>query len=295
VLLDLFMGCSSGGAAVDDGYGRQKIVHFRTLDWGMPALRRVVIQLDFVEHSDGPIVASSITYAGFVGVLTGVRKGLSMSLNFRPTHNGKGRLFSDALYWWHLTLVLLGWRRSIASVLRAFLLSSDGSGSRRDSSQRASQPSTYEQIIARVRSKRTSASTACYLCFCSGSEASVVEKDRVTAIVRSSNDFVVVTNSDDEPESGMKSMVKNPTYGAILDEIIEEAVERRQCAERNWRLMQREKRRLDVADVVDLVQRYPTTNEMTHFACVMDPDDGRVVWCRRWKRPVGARWIREHT
>jgi hypothetical protein len=35
VLLDLFMGCSSGGAAVRDGDGDGvKNVHFRTLDWG---------------------------------------------------------------------------------------------------------------------------------------------------------------------------------------------------------------------------------------------------------------------
>ena len=46
VLLDLFMGCSSGGAAVRDESGRSKMVHFRTLDWGMPTLRRVLIQLD---------------------------------------------------------------------------------------------------------------------------------------------------------------------------------------------------------------------------------------------------------
>ena len=60
------------------------MLHFRTLDWGMDPLRRVICQLDFTTKPHGPIFASTITYVGFVGVLTGVRQGLSVSLNFRP-------------------------------------------------------------------------------------------------------------------------------------------------------------------------------------------------------------------
>lgn len=41
VLLDLFMGCTSGGAklSVED-----RMLHFRTLDWGMDPLRKVIVQ-----------------------------------------------------------------------------------------------------------------------------------------------------------------------------------------------------------------------------------------------------------
>lgn len=92
VLLDLFMGCSSGGAAVADASGGSKMAQFRTLDWGMPALRRTVIHLDFVTKDSGPVIASSITYAGFVGVLTGVRKEFSVSLNFSTIAIGSGRM-----------------------------------------------------------------------------------------------------------------------------------------------------------------------------------------------------------
>ena len=97
VLLDLFMGCSSGGAAVragKDSKGGSKMVHFRTLDWGMDALRQIVVQLDFVMQKDGPIVASSITYAGYVGVLTGARPGMSVSLNFRPNRIDNGKVLA---------------------------------------------------------------------------------------------------------------------------------------------------------------------------------------------------------
>lgn len=71
-LLDLFMGCTSGGVRVRDGNG-SKMLHFRTLDWGMDALRKVVVQLEFVDRPHGEVVARSITYVGFVGVLTAVR------------------------------------------------------------------------------------------------------------------------------------------------------------------------------------------------------------------------------
>jgi hypothetical protein len=74
-VLDLLMGCTSGAVRVSDGEGDEgvRMMHFRTLDWGMDVLRRVVVQLDFVEKPEGGVFARSVTYVGFVGVLTGVR------------------------------------------------------------------------------------------------------------------------------------------------------------------------------------------------------------------------------
>jgi hypothetical protein len=93
VLLDLFMGCTSGGVRVTDGPGKPtKMIHFRMLDWGMDALRRVVVQLNFV--FDGQVVARSVTYAGFVGVITGVRYASSCSATDgkRDTDDPKGKI-----------------------------------------------------------------------------------------------------------------------------------------------------------------------------------------------------------
>ena len=101
VLLDLFMGCSSGDAVVkasDDQDCGSKMVHFRTLDWGMPSLRRVIVHLDFVSEKSGPVIASSVTYAGYFGVLTGVRRDFSLSLNFRPNRVDNGKYWSDLKY-----------------------------------------------------------------------------------------------------------------------------------------------------------------------------------------------------
>lgn len=82
VLLDSLLGCTSGGvlAFPRDLRGERgrsaRMLHFRTLDWGMDELRSLLVVLEFVRSkSDDPdkVIGTVITYAGFVGVLTGVR------------------------------------------------------------------------------------------------------------------------------------------------------------------------------------------------------------------------------
>lgn len=347
VLLDLFMGCSSGGAAVRDGNSNDgkvgegrgtKMVHFRTLDWGMPSLRRVVVQLDFVLEKDGPVLASSITYAGYVGVLTGVREGLSMSLNFRPNRIDNGLFWSDAKYVWHLLCVVTGWRRSISSTLRGFLVPRRRTAGwlpfGKATQGRKEDLLDYAGTVNRMggdasTGKRPITTTACYFCVCNGKETTIIEKDRISAKVRSGDEFLVVTNTDESPpstpaptqasaqndktsaitSSGAAVSATAPASFSTLEEMLDEAKDRQECAFHNWRNLHstraRElslhhisgdgrKRLATMEDVVELVQKYPTTNECTHFAAVMDPAEGSVVWCRRWKEPVGARWIRAH-
>lgn len=85
VILDSLLGCTSGAvktavkrdAKTMGGEDEEaRMIHFRTLDWGMDPLRDVLVTLEFVRSdSEKPdeVVARSVTYAGFVGVLTGVR------------------------------------------------------------------------------------------------------------------------------------------------------------------------------------------------------------------------------
>lgn len=322
VLLDLSLGCSSGGAAIRAEGTRSKMVHFRTLDWGMPALRRILVHLEFVTGPGGPIVASCITYAGLLGVLTGVRKDLSVPLNFRPYHNDKGKFWPDAKYAWHLLLVLLGFRPSIAGTLRSYLLPKQKRTSKRFSiSKPVLRAMSYQDIVHHFTGDlgegegesqfKTFPSSACYLCFCNGSKTTVVEKDRITAKVRSSDDFIVITKSDKSDSAWIDATTAKEESGfvASLLEILDDAKDRKQCAEHNWNNMKaaragkaglrkasRDERKalLDLDDVVTLVQKYPTTNESTHFACVLDPSEGSVRWCRRWVRPISSKWIREH-
>lgn len=88
--LDLFSGCMSGGAQVKVPQAKgTRMMHFRNLDWDMEHLRDMIIRVEYVRG--GIVVARSVypyrpttnlqthhtsrgvTYAGYVGVLTGVR------------------------------------------------------------------------------------------------------------------------------------------------------------------------------------------------------------------------------
>lgn len=334
VILDLLMGCSSGGAAVRDEDSTSvttgtKMVHFRTLDWGMDPLRRVLVQLDYVLEPHGDVVASSINYAGFVGVLTGVRKGLSLSLNFRGVHNGSSELLANARYYGYLALVVLGLRPSVSSTLRSYLIPGAYGKNLDDTSRRddlASLPD-YETVVQEVSCKTEPlTSTACYLCFSSGRETTVIEKDLKTAKLRSSTSLIVVTNADaengeesndahdddddDDDDNARLHLEAKPAAhetaspATALEELLEDANERKACAERNYRKLVRRRSKASrasnarevnaeasillpaVEDIVQMVQEHPTSNECTHFAAVMDPIAGKLAWCRYWRRPI---------
>lgn len=91
VLLDSMLGCTSGGVVTrpksngeeNDEGGNSRMMHFRTLDWGMEQLRSILVVLEFVESkSDEPdkVIVRTVTYAGYVGVLTGVRYSILVSM-----------------------------------------------------------------------------------------------------------------------------------------------------------------------------------------------------------------------
>ncbi|KAK4696116.1 hypothetical protein P7C71_g1752, partial [Lecanoromycetidae sp. Uapishka_2] len=206
VLLDLFMGCTSGAVRVDDLRGGTKMLHFRTLDWGMPQLRKIIVQLDFVSKPDEEVIASSITYLGYTGVLTAVRQGLTL--------------------------------------------------------------------------------------------------------IKSSTDFIVATNHD-AAEEGEPSFVGANTQDNSLQTLIpgkndltEDSVYRKRLATKLWsnstrvprsdlKLSKRSKRQPQLPTeemVVEWMGTFPIANELTHFAAVMDPKTGKVVWVKRYLEPCEQEW-----
>ena len=335
VILDLLMGCTSGAVRSKErnqSLLEAKMLHFRTLDWGMDPLRDVIVQLDFVRsRSSDPeeVLASSITYVGFVGVLTGVRPGLSMSLNFRAIHNGQDQPSQFKFYMHHL-LVLLGRTQSISSLLRSYLFEKLGD----------KVPGILAELTEKIPTKR---STAAYLIFSDGGTTVTMEKDYKTALVRQSKSFIVVTNNDEGDKSidnALNSSATTTNGFSALMELVAESFDRRRCIEKKWQREVRKAARArggasessvkpppmnapitastgrelhsrkqtrpdtptsspepppallgpDVEDtvcmpttkVIDWVSAHPTTNECTHFAVVMDPQEGRVVWIRRY-------------
>ncbi|MCJ1360165.1 MAG: hypothetical protein MMC33_010168 [Icmadophila ericetorum] len=324
VLLDLLMGCTSGGVRVRDADGvwseETRMLHFRTLDWGMEPLRKLIVNLDFVEREGGLVIASTITYFGFVGVLTGVKPGLSMSLNFRPGHDASTNWNNWKFYGHHL-MVLFGFRPAICSVLRQCLLPSkrklDG----------ITYPATLETL---ERDIPPLPSTAAYLIFSNGSRTITIEKDNRSAFLASSEDFIVALNHDvgDEPppkkpkskatthQSTTKEYTKSETLKKTgMDDLVKYSITRKKCVVGLWTQAtspkelsasrRREAARSDIEIAgtnnnseppsvsMSTLERWmdseAITNEETHFACVMDPKVGRVVWIKRYVEPVSGK------
>lgn len=293
VLLDLLMGCTSGGARVSDSAGLETMLHFRTLDWSMDPLRKVVVHLDFVEKPGGTVLASTVTYVGFVGVLTGVRQGLSMSLNFRPNHN-KATCFSTLQFYFHHLSVLLGFRPSISSLLRQMLLPS------LYSSPVAGPSATLDCIERNLPKTR---STAAYLIFSDGNRTMTFEKDHMTAVVKSSDRFIVVCNHDASFDHVSKTIAEtlDTRLSALKltgrEDLIEESVDRKKNVTNLWEHSSTRKKSkskcpshsssfVHTKNVIDWMDTYPIRNESTHYGVVMDPKKGKVIWIKSFLEPV---------
>jgi hypothetical protein len=62
-------------------------LHIRTMDWDMPYLKNLTIEVDF--YYGTRFLFRTTTWAGYVGILTGMRnKKYSISVNFRSCNNG---------------------------------------------------------------------------------------------------------------------------------------------------------------------------------------------------------------
>jgi len=288
VLLDLFMGCTSGGVKLSS---EDKMLHFRTLDWGMDPLRKVIVQLEYVR--DRVKVASAVTYVGYVGVLTGVRKGLSMSLNFRPIHNAT-TWRANVRFYLHHALVLFGFRPAISSILRTILIPRDVSQS----------VPTLDAVLRELPSTPT---TAAYLIFCNGEQSVILEKDYNTAVMRSAPDFIVVTNHDRAQEPGFSGWRPNQVESTqawglveVLDkmdihDLVAESTIRKGCITKLWECSAQsgKSRKSTRADrnaitqnkVCGWLNTYPITNESTHYALLMDPKAGKIVWGKHYPDP----------
>lgn len=308
LLLDILLGCTSGGVLVEkpeQGGWREGMMHFRTLDWGMDPLRKIVVKLDFVRREGGEVIATTVGYFGYVGVLTGVRQGLSVSLNFRPYHDGSS-LRKRLDFRRHQVMVILGMRPSVSSVLRGFLFSgSAGRGTKASSIRRGKGaadksdrddegvgPVSMEEILAELS---TSSSTAAYLIFCTPDRVYSIEKDNRAAFVRSSDTFLTTYNHDaideGDPEAianaarqfthlvGATGMGDVVLYGRERKERMDKMHAKK--LRRHRRKFKRKGEAVGLQDVFDFISDRWITNEETHYTVVMDPAKGEVVWCRK--------------
>ncbi|WQF84444.1 Putative Acid ceramidase [Colletotrichum destructivum] len=333
LFLDLLLGCTSGAALVHPTPGKQsekdntdRLMHFRTLEWGMHVLRDLLVVVEFVNSKKGgkdEVIARSVTYAGFVGCLTGVRKDLSISLNFRPNHDCKTSSLRK-----HQLLVLLGRREAVPSILRRILLNegfddkkSKGSKDKDTGlNKHRKEPLT---IAAAVKKLAFTPASPCYATFCDGSKVMTVLKDLHIGRAKTSTVFQVQCNHDPDHKvccghltntnttnEATQSQPQAPVVGD--GEWLYESENRQRALEMKWMrhmgavtiragaalecgrngicfnvdLMSETGADAEVPGVNEAtlqqwIEAYPTTNECTHFSCIMDPVYGTIRWIAR--------------
>ncbi|EWZ30208.1 beta subunit of N-acylethanolamine-hydrolyzing acid amidase-domain-containing protein [Fusarium oxysporum Fo47] len=303
VLLDLLLGCTSGGARTldpDSGGKATTMLHFRTLDWGMHQLRNIIVELDFVCTPGGPVIATTIGYLGYIGVLTGVRQGMSLSLNFRPYHAAE-TLRQRLSYRYNQAMVVLGYRQSISSSLREILLGDSTIPERQSDEAHETDnvgPDLQNQYVQHLLTKlSTSNSTAAYLILCQPDRVFVIEKDHRSASIRESDTFLTAYNHDVKDEDNPAHLQQAAAELAGGDDatgmadLVAYSLERKHDLDELWRkrvraCKRRYKLRNDVvtrADVIKFLQNDMIRNEETHYAVIMDPKEGKVTWRRAYE------------
>ncbi|RGP79416.1 n-acylsphingosine amidohydrolase [Fusarium longipes] len=311
VLLDLLLGCTSGGVrALDIPKSKPvstRMLHFRTLDWGMDQLRHLIVEFDFIRRTGGPVVATTITYLGYVGVLTGVRKGLSISLNFRPYH-AKETTRQRLSFRWNQALVVLGFRQSISSALRNILLEeypgSDAQTRQGRESVNASNlaKSTSDEYVQEVLKRMsTSQSTSAYIILCQPERVFLVEKDHRRASIRDSDTFLTAYNHDVKDENDPSRLheaaaeLEQADDAIGMTELVGLSLDRKRRLEEMWREKSLSCRRrykqqrslVTQRDVIKFLEDEEISNDETHYAVIMDPREGKVIWRRMYEASDG--------
>lgn len=210
-------------------------------------------------------------------------------------------MWSELKYRGHQLLMLLGHRPSFSSILRSYIIPEY----RQHIFSRKWYPSTkpLPDLEAITKFLPSTSSTAAYVIASSSQLTTVFEKDRVTSGSRSSRSFIVATNHDNISEANSNEAGKEPPVAdaskvqhgmeALMD-LIADSTERQNLMEEKWNKAKRDFKKTHSGtgteemyvtqnELSTWLQDYPITNEATHFACIMDPERGEVVWLRRWK------------
>ncbi|KAL6364727.1 hypothetical protein LRP88_00699 [Fusarium phalaenopsidis] len=259
VFLDVMMGCTAGcvkvkGKQVQD----ERLMHFRTLDWGLDPLRDLVVVLDV----DGS-------------------KNLSLSLNYRPLH-----LCDNSHLKKHQLLVILGFRPSVSSILRHTLFN-------QQKTETASSLVESAKQLAGVRS----APCYLALCDGNHAvviekdllTGRLRENDRF--IVQTNHDSCDATRCGTElrsepvtphPELWLRD--SNDRMDVISDKWSDHC-STEASSDDEAVVVDDNKSSVKQETLREWMMDMRISNGFTHFACIMDPATGRVPWLRRGPAP----------
>ena len=167
-------------------------------------------------------------------------------------------------------MVIFGVRTSISSLLRSILYAHSS-----------------EPLPALANTMANKRSAPCYIVFNDGKQSTVIEKDLTDGIIRTATDFIAHTNHDISSTSPERQAESKIILG--LEAFIEDSEDRQNCITKKWgRWIKKEEKRGEERQravreetVISWVKAYPTMNECSHFACLLDPGTASIHWVER--------------
>jgi len=312
IVIDAVMGCTSGGAAVSmPGFQDTTMMHFRALDWPQHVFRNAIAQFEFVDRAGGDVIARTLGYVGHVGVLTGVRKGLSVSLNLRPCHNSSLISAERAKSYWYTLMVATGRKPGISTLLRDCMLPKPIKEpnrrrklvkKRKHDDEKGSVPIELlpaydlDDVINILPTMRT---PSAYVILSTAAETVILEKDSVGANILRSSSFIATTNHDasldNDPQATEAQVTDTKTlkpqfFAAVRDAAFTKSIERKRLLIERWMEWKEEQARqggedqtdIGLVRLLELVRFFPLVNSRTHFLCIMDPREGVFSWVEQF-------------
>ena len=153
--------------------------HIRTMDWEMNQLKDLTIEVDFVK--EGHILARTTTWAGYVGILTGMKPQVaSVSVNYRRTLAGSRNMIAGVF---RNMLKGLGKSWPVSFLVRETLIDKR----------------SFREVVDQLQSKPLMAPTYITVAGAHPGEGIVITRDRESTVHPWSLDtdgFIVQTNMD---------------------------------------------------------------------------------------------------
>lgn len=227
--------CTSIGMNI--GTQNKTNIHFRTMDWELPALEKLTINLEF--YKGGILLYRAVSWVGCVGIMTGmVPKKYTIALNYRRCSNS----FQNSIF----GVMKLKW--PVSYLIRHVLET-------KDNTKDALETLGTTELVS-----------PCYLTVCSADGKTYVlqrEKNKLDKI-KVSDKFLIQTNKDD-PEDGNKNnnILWSIERNALAKNIVKNSI-----------LTQN---RTDPEYIFEKFNKHPIINYETIYAVVMDPANDIIV------------------
>jgi len=223
--------CTSIGMNIGD---EEKNMHFRTMDWALPTLEKLTVNLDF--YRNGELLFKSVSWVGCVGIMTGMVPGeYTIALNYRRCSNA----FHKSI------LGVIGLKWPVSYLIRHTL-----------------ETNTKTDQALRILGTAKLVSP-CYLTVCSANGKTYVLHRGKSNLdkLRVSERFLIQTNKDD-PEDGRyeDNILWSVQRYKLAKQIITESI----CKEKNP----------TPDYLFNIFNRYPIINHETIYIVVMDPKNG---------------------